>query len=112
MPARVLDSRLPEIIAALPAAVREAAQAGAELVAEDARQRVPVKTGRLRDAIHTQNQPDGVAVIAGDREAFYGHIVEHGSISAAPHPFLVPALEENRVAIVALMQEAIRKTAS
>ena len=36
------------------------------------------------------------AVIAGDFDAFYGHIVEHGSTQNPPHPFLIPAFEAVR----------------
>ena len=104
-----LTSRIPEIVAELNAAVEAAAKAGAEQVAEAARQRVPVDTGKLRDAIHTQTDADGSWVIAGNKKAFYGHIVEHGSVHTPPHPFLVPAFEETRGAIEAEIGEAIRK---
>jgi HK97 gp10 family phage protein len=105
----MLRSRLPEIIAELDPAVREAASAGAELIAESAKGRVPVVTGRLRDAIHVQASPEGVYVIAGDRQAFYGHIIEHGSIYAPAHPFLLPSLEENRSLVEDGVRAAIRR---
>lgn len=92
-----LKSRFPEIAAALPNRVGAALEPAAETIKEAARQRVPVATGRLRDAIHVRK--DNVlaySVVAGDDEAFYGHMVEHGTNKNPPHPFLVPAAEEQR----------------
>jgi HK97 gp10 family phage protein len=87
-------------------------QIGADLVAESARARVPIgSTGRLQRSIHTEHGEDGVEVLAGDRDVFYGRFVEHGTRYAAPHPFLVPALEENREKIQALIAAAIRDAA-
>ena len=96
----MLKSRIPEIIVAIETELATAAEAGAETVAAAARARVPVATGRLRDAIHTERREDGVYVIAGDNEAWYGHIVEHGGRDHPAHPFLVPALEESRGTII------------
>ncbi len=105
----MLQSRLPEIAAELGPAVAEATAAGAELIAEDAKARVPVDSGRLQRAIHVEASPEGAYVVAGDREAFYGHIVEHGSVNAPAHPFLVPALEENRGKVEEGIRAAIRR---
>jgi len=107
----MLKSRIPEIIAELGPAVEEATVAGADLIAESAKARVPVDTGRLRDAIHVETGPEGAYVIAGNRDAFYGHIIEHGSAAygTPPRPFLVPALEENRIDVERLVSAAIRR---
>jgi HK97 gp10 family phage protein len=102
-------NRLPEIIARLQPEVDRAVQEAARSVVADAKARVPVDTGRLRDAIHIEVDVDGVYVIAGDRKAWYGHIVEHGSVKQPPHPFLVPALEDNRAAIIAAVGLALRR---
>lgn len=92
-----LHSRFPQIAAELPVRVGTALEPAAEAIQEAAKQRVPVATGRLRDAIHVRK--DNVlaySVVGGDDEAFYGHMVEHGTSKNAPHPFLVPAAEEQR----------------
>ena len=102
-------SKLPRIAASLVPKLDAAAASAAEIVAGRARDRVPVNTGRLRDAIHVER--DGVstyAVVAGDTEAFYGHIVEHGSVHTPAHPFLVPALEESRKEALAIAAAALR----
>jgi glycosyltransferase involved in cell wall biosynthesis len=48
-------------------------------------------------------------VRAGSTEVFYGHIVEHGSTHTAPHPFLIPALEASRAAVVADVHAALKR---
>lgn len=97
----MLWSRLPAITAEMHAKVIAAVAEGAEQVADDARERVPVASGRLRDAIHVDHQDDGVHVIAGDTDAWYGHLVEYGTARTPARPFLVPALEATRTEIVA-----------
>jgi HK97 gp10 family phage protein len=107
-----LKSRLPEIIGELSALADEIGRAAAELIMEDAKARVPVgdREPHLRDRIHIEHdEAVGWYVVAGDREAFYGHIVEHGSVNAAPQPFLVPAVEGNRGKIEELGRAAIRR---
>jgi HK97 gp10 family phage protein len=104
------QSRIPEIIAALDPAMLKAAHDGAELIAQAAKERVPVVTGRLQRAIHVEKIEDGAAVIAGDKEAFYGNMVEHGgAINRPPRPFLIPALEEKRDEVEREIAQAIRR---
>lgn len=83
--------------------------AAAQEVSQSAKDRVPVRTGRLLQAIHVEPSDEGATVIAGDHDVFYGHMVEHGTTHSPPHPFLVPALEEHREDIVATVVAAIRK---
>lgn len=102
-------SRLPMIAAELEAKLTAAVQAGAEVVEQAAKDRVPVNTGRLRDAIHVEHTGPGEAtVVAGDTEAFYGHIVEHGGRYMPAHPFLIPAAEESRAEVVAAVTAALK----
>jgi HK97 gp10 family phage protein len=104
-----LESQLKRIAEELEPEVREALHNGAEQIAEAARVRVPVDTGHLREAIHVTVEREGFHVVAGDKEAFYGHMVEHGTTHSPPHPFLVPAFEENKERLVESVNEAIRK---
>lgn len=98
-----LNSRLPRITASLRPKLEAIIERTAEKVAEDARARAPVQSGALRDAIHVEDKGDlTVHVVAGDNTAFYGHMVEYGTSHSPAHPFLIPALEENR-------EEAIRR---
>lgn len=101
--ARNLTSRIPAITAELGAKLEGVAAAGAELIERRAKERVPVASGKLRDAIHVEHTgPGEYTVVAGDTQAFYGHIIEHGGAHTPAHPFLVPAAEESREEIVAL----------
>lgn len=102
-----LKSRIPEIIAELPVSVDAAIKEGAEAIAEDAQERVPVDSGALREAIHVEKIEGGYSVVAGDDNAFYGHIVEHGGVRTPPRPFLIPAFEANVDALVEGVEEAL-----
>jgi HK97 gp10 family phage protein len=102
-------SRLPQIAAQLQARIDTAVRAGAEAVSAQAKQRVPVESGALRDAIHVERGGVGeYTVVAGDREAFYGHLVEFGTVHTPPRPFLVPAAEASRDEITAAARTALR----
>lgn len=91
------------VAAQIPARLDAAARAVAEATAERARNRVPVDSGRLKDAIHVEREGLGeYAVIAGDRDAWYGHFVEFGTVRTAARPFLAPAVEETRPTIQAI----------
>lgn len=103
------QSRLPRIAAELAVRTDAAAAEAAVVIARHAKERVPVDTGRLRDAIHTERVGTGEhAVIAGDREVFYGHLVEHGGAHTPPRPFLIPAVDEARGELAALTLTALR----
>lgn len=106
----IFKNRLPQIMLELPAAVDTAVAAAAQLVEQRAKGRVPVASGKLRDAIHTDRQ--GVAeyeVVGGSGDAWYGHLVEFGTSHNPPRPFLVPSLEESRDETLALVAAAIRR---
>lgn len=80
----------------------------AEAIEVGAKSRVPVDSGDLRNSIHTERIDDGYAVVAGDSDVFYGHIVEHGSTRTAPRPFLIPAAEAVRDNLDDLVRAAFR----
>jgi HK97 gp10 family phage protein len=104
-----LKSRLPEIALELNARALAGLEAGAELIAEGARQRVPVESGALRDSIHVDTTKGEVSVVAGDRTAFYGHMVEFGTTHSPAEPFLVPAAEAAKVEVAAAVTTALRE---
>jgi HK97 gp10 family phage protein len=105
----MLRSRIPKITAEMLPAIEAALEIGAGQIATAAKSRVPVDTGRLRDAIHVERDGLEFEVRAGSTEVFYGHIVEHGSTHTAPHPFLIPALEASRAAVVADVHAALKR---
>lgn len=106
-----LDSRLPEIVAALQRKVGSAVKDGAELVAECAAEKVPLgpPPHHLKDDIHVERVGAAeYSVVAGREDTYYGHILEHGSVKMAARPFLIPALEESAPEIVAIVEAALQ----
>jgi HK97 gp10 family phage protein len=110
-----LKSRLPEIVAELPARLDGVAKAGAELVCASAKERAPYDAHKspgdphLRDALHVEKVKVGTyAVVAGDSDVFWGHLVENGTTHSAAEPFLIPALEEDKPEVVSLAEAAAR----
>lgn len=99
MPAK-LESRLPEIAAAIPIKVGEAIRQGAENIARDAAARAPVAPdvahglppGTLRDSIEARSS-EGVGQVYGIYSAWYWHFPEYGTRYFAAEPFMVPAAE-------------------
>lgn len=85
------------------------ARTAAELVEQRAKDRVPVQTGKLRDSIHVDREGAGeYTVIAGDRDVFYGHIIEHGGVHTPARPFMIPATDEVRAQVLALGIKALK----
>lgn len=105
MPA-TLNSRIPAIIAGLDERVNLAVKAGAEAIAENAKNRVHVRTGALRDSIAVNEASDGVYyVVAGE---LYGIFEEFGTSDTPSHPFLVPAAEETKDEIEHLVTASLQ----
>ena len=101
-----LKSRFPEIERKMALRISAAVKEGADEVAEDARSRVPVQTGKLRDSIEvTRKGPARTAVEVG---IFYGKFLEFGTKHASAQPFLVPALEGKQETIVAKVEGVLR----
>lgn len=104
----MLKSRIPEIIVELDLRVQEGIEHGADDVSQEAKVHVAVDTGKLRDKIHVESEHGEAYVVAGDEDAWYGHLVEHGTTKTPPRPFLVPALEANRSDIVKDVRDRLR----
>ena len=103
-----LNSRLPNIAATLDEEIDSALRKLAEGVVREAIMRVPVDEGTLRSAIHIEREDDAnYRVIAGDDEAFYGHIVEFGGSNVDARPFLIPAFEAQRAKVTELVKQAL-----
>jgi HK97 gp10 family phage protein len=102
-------NRFPQIIAELEAKADLATRAVAERIEQEAKQRVHVNSGDLRDEIHVDREESKkYYVVAGDTDVFYGHMEEFGTRHSSAHPFLVPALEANRDTALATFKAALR----
>jgi HK97 gp10 family phage protein len=71
----------------------------------DAKRRVPVRTGALRDSIHGRMLADdeGVVEVGAD----YGGYVEYGTVHMAARPYLTPAAEAQRGPFAAAMAHVV-----
>ncbi len=108
-----LQSRLPTINKRIRQAVRDALEESANDVANTARALAPIDPrdpapGALKASIRTHVRRREAEVTAGDEVAYYARFVEHGTRHASAHPFLVPAAEMHREAVVRKMVAAIR----
>lgn len=93
----MFQNRLSRIAAQLDDRIDAATAAVAERASIRAKMRAPIRTGALKTAIHVERTGEGeYAVIAGNDNVFYGHIVEHGGVRQPSQPFLIPALEDTR----------------
>ena len=79
---------------------QDAMRAAARVVAAEAKQLVPVRTGNLRDSIRVRSSPKkykpGALVIAsGSKKAgtkgYHAKLVEYGTVKTKARPFLEPA---------------------
>ena len=100
--------------------------AAAKVVAAEAKTLVPVKTGALRDSIKTRKRSAyvqtskglrktaGVAAqtVAGGPGARHAFLVEHGTVRAAAHPYLEPAVRGSISRIFAAAAEAMKRSFS
>jgi HK97 gp10 family phage protein len=116
----VLKSSLGDISSGIPDEVKDAIKEQADQIAEAARQKVPVRTGKLRDSIEVidYNEPGfvGYRIVAearaegGRYNAPYAHMVEYGSVHNKPaQPFMLPALEEGRDPTLKAVSDALDK---
>lgn len=95
----------------------DALEAGAKLVAEEARNRVPVaavhrskyawgtRAERMRETISAKrHEASNSASVWADFPSFF---IERGTATMAPRPFIEPALEAKRAEILALVMDLI-----
>lgn len=113
---------------ALRERLMEAVKAGAEVVAEDARARAPVRTGRLKASIKTRVPKKGLTAKveadypaggkvrktstkkqkAGSRE-YYAFAVEYGTRKMPAQPFMAPALAAKAPQVMMRMETALKE---
>jgi len=79
-----------------------------KLVEKDAKRRVHVITGFLKANIFTDWQEDHVEVRPSDM-AFYGIFEELGTSRRPAHPFLRPAMNAQRQAVLREITKGMRK---
>lgn len=82
----------------------EATAAGAKVIVDGARRRAAKDTGKGAESIHatvTERSRFSVTQSIGpSKNAFYMRFVEFGTVKTAARPFLRPALDEERDAVI------------
>jgi HK97 gp10 family phage protein len=115
---RGFDEYLERIVQAgrdVDAAAAKALAAGAAVALEGMQQRVAVVTGNLKDnLVATESQQDGnyvfvkVGLISADPDtARYGNAQEFGTSSMPAHPYVRPALDEEKARIRAAIKQSL-----
>ncbi len=76
----------------------------------DAKKRAPVDTGKLRNSISHRVVTDYTGVVGEvGTNVEYGPFMEFGTRYVVPRPFLTPAANENKSAILKIIAEQIKK---
>lgn len=93
-------------------AAKQALAAGVDDVSKNAKSRVPVLTGKLRDSIHSKDAYDGVVydIVADAKNKdgiAYGQFVEFSP--KINHPFLYPAIKSKKRSIKKNIKRAIQE---
>ena len=79
---------------------------GAFLIESDAKELSPVDTGLNRASIHAVREDYLKYKVAAN--AKYAMFLEFGTVKMAARPFLFPAYEKNKPAILAALKEAMK----
>lgn len=108
---RVVDWAPERITAEIEKKAMDRLEKAGKYVADAARQRVPVDTGKLKDTIRVTRLPNDpkldIRVYAGSRDkggAFYAHMIEFGTTKMGARPFLRPALNQAKSVIMGIME--------
>lgn len=77
---------------------------GVTLIMEASKSNAPVRTGNLRDSHSVEVNGDSVSIVVG---AEYAGIVEYGTDSREPNPYLRPAMDDNAEEALKLIAQAV-----
>lgn len=102
-------TKLTDIDSQANATELKALMAGANVVVNNAKRRVPKKTGTLSRSIHQEVSEDSVLV---GTDVSYAKYVEQGTAKMKGRPYLQPALAENETRIVNTVQKAMKQLTS
>ncbi len=108
--------RIDRISKRMATGVKSVYRRAAMVVRDEARDLVPVRTGRLKRSIFAgggdptkSNALVGVNQNAKRGGAPYGHIIEFGSSTRDAHPFMRPAIRAARPTAAKIIAEGLQK---
>lgn len=94
----------------IQAAVKKGVEEGAQIVEREAKQRVRVDTGRLKNSIREirRTETDSKIEIIEGTDVEYGPYNEFGTYKMSAQPFMRPAIDNNELKIQALIKADIQ----
>ncbi|MFH9134439.1 HK97-gp10 family putative phage morphogenesis protein [Streptomyces sp. NPDC017524] len=106
-----LRGQLAALVPELEEAAKRATKDSAEAVRDDARGKVRVDTGNLRDKLDIHYSDEGKTADVGwkDREDWYASVHEHGTRRIPANPALGPALEAERTKFEERLRTEVRR---
>lgn len=104
--ARVVFDRFPSLRAEVEEAVERVVMKAALDVEAGAKQRVPVRTGHLKNSLQTTQTGKHSAVVG--TAVRYAPYVEFGTRKQSPKPYLGPAAEHVRPAFKAALERVLK----
>ena len=103
-----VKAKLLDVNSSLSINVNKAIMDGGFLVERDAKKRCPVDTGRLRSSINTRKTGNlEVTVMDG---VDYGKFIEYGTSKMRAQPFMRPAANAQKPAIISLVNLAVKRS--
>lgn len=115
---RALDAALDALGAKVSRdTIHAGSRAAAQVFYEDAKERVPVDSGKLKSAVYhayskSKSHPGHSVfhVSWNYKKAPHGHLIEFGTSNAPAHPFLRPAFESKKAEAVAAAKIEMAET--
>jgi HK97 gp10 family phage protein len=116
-----LDRRLKALSADMGGKIaRGATSAGARVIQKDAKRRVPKLTGTVQDAIVVKREKNTQLAAEyavgwkkprkkGDADAWYGRLLEFGTVKMAARPHIRPAFDSQKGAAVDKIAQLLKK---
>ncbi len=103
-----LRAQLERILGARESA-SDALMKGGEMIRDEARQRAPRRTGRLRRLIRAVRDERGDVLVGPGKLAWYGMYQEFGTRHHGAQPWLFPAYESRKKDVESLLAGVVAK---
>jgi len=104
---KIDDTNLRSMALETHAKIRQVVTIAAHNVERRAKEKVPVDTGATKNSIQPEFDPSGTAARIGPSTEYAPHL-EFGTHRMRARPFLIPALEAERVPFIAAVRSIIR----
>lgn len=103
---RVLFNRMPDVIRKAPQRAKEAVKKATFDVEAQAKTRVRVDTGNLKNSLRSDFVSDGYTGIVGTNVE-YAAYVEFGTVRMSARPYLTPAADAVRPSFIKAMESLV-----